>query len=69
MTFDEWMQKVDELGIAEGMFDRPDVKYLCPGNAPRRPYRGKDGVWFQLFENGVPPAFALGEAMVEQDCE
>jgi hypothetical protein len=67
MTFDKWMAKVDALGIKLHIFDKPDVHFLCPGSKPRRPYTGTDGVFYQLWEDGVPVEFALGEALVEQD--
>ena len=65
--FDEWMDAVDKIGIRERIFDAPDARFLCPGSKPRRPYRGQDGVFYELWQSGVPAEFALGEAMVEQD--
>lgn len=69
MTFEKWIDAVDKLGIKEGIFDKPDARFLCPGSKPRRPYTGIDGVFFELFASGVPVEFALGEALVEQDGE
>jgi hypothetical protein len=63
MTFEAWMKQVDVLGVREGVFDPPDAKYLCPGSKPRRPYTGKDGVFYELWESGVPIGMALGEAL------
>jgi hypothetical protein len=63
MTFESWLAKVDEIGIREGVFDSPAARFLCPGTLPRRPYAGRDGIFFELFESGVPAELAIGEAL------
>jgi hypothetical protein len=63
MSFEEWMAAVDKIGIRERIFDKPTVRFLCPGSKPRRPYTGEDGAFYQLWKDGVPPEFAIGEAL------
>ena len=60
MTFERWMEAVEKIGIRERIFDRPDLRFLCPGSKPRRPYTGADGAFYQLWEDGVPAEFAIG---------
>lgn len=67
MDFDKWMKELDKIGTAEGLFDSPRAHFLCTGSKGRRPYTGKDGLFFQCFESGMTPMQALGEAFVEQD--
>ena len=62
------MAEVDRLGKKEGVFDPPDIRFACPMTRARRPHTGTDGVFYELWASGVPPQFALGEALVEQDC-
>jgi hypothetical protein len=66
-NFKQWMDAVDSIGTAEGIFDRPEHHPLCSGSEYRRPYRGEDGIWFDLYKSGMTPRQALGEAFVEQD--
>jgi hypothetical protein len=67
--FDKWMDRVEQIGIEEGIFDPPEMRFACPASGPRRPYRGEDGLFFQLWQSGVPCQMAIGEALVEQDTE
>jgi hypothetical protein len=67
--FDRWMDRVEEQGIEEGIFDPRDIKFACPATRARHPYRGEDGLFFQLWQSGVSWQMALGEALVEQDAE
>ena len=69
MTFKQWFESLDKLGIKERLFDKSDIILICPGSHIRRPYGGNDGFFFQCFESGMTPRQALGESMVEQDCE
>ena len=67
MTFALWLEKVDAIGIREHIFDKPTDRFLCPGSKPRRPYTGEDGAFYRLWQEGVPPEFAIGEALVMED--
>jgi hypothetical protein len=69
MTFEVWIEHVDQLGIKERIFDAPDVQFLCPASRARRPYRGTEGFFFEAFVSGMSPRQALGECLVEQECE
>jgi hypothetical protein len=66
-TFEEWMDQVDKLGIAQGIFDPPGTVFLCQGSRPRRPNKGEDGLFFELFQSGVPVEYAIGEALVADE--
>lgn len=66
-TYDQWFAKLEAIGVKERFFDPPDIKFLCPGTHPRRPYKGKDGFFFECFESGMSPTQALGEIGIEQD--
>lgn len=67
--FARWLEKVDAIGQREGFFDPPGLGFACPGSHARRPYAGEDGIFRQLFESGVPPEFAIGEALAAEDYE
>lgn len=56
MKFATWMKKVEQIAVDED----------C--HLPKF-YAGKDGMFYRLWQEGVPPEFAIGEALVEQDCE
>lgn len=64
--FLRWMAKVDRIGQRERIFDKPHQHYLCPGSRSRRPYLGKDGAFYLLWESGCPPEMAIGEALAEE---
>ncbi len=62
------MKAVDKLGVKERIFDPPTARYLCPGSRPCRPYIGQDGFFRMAYDSGMSPRQALGESLVEQDC-
>ena len=63
----QWFDEVYRLGIAEGIFDKQNAKFACPGSKARRPYKGEDGFFRACFTDGMTPQQALSESMVEQD--
>lgn len=61
--FLRWLAKVDRIGQREHIFDKPGVRFLCPGSKARRPYFREDGAFYELWASGCPPEFAIGEAL------